>query len=527
MIIIQTEVCFLEKLRRLVWQLKNLSPRASVAAVTIAQIIPKPIGYIRLVLVAYLFGASAGMDAYNVAEGALGLLLGLPLSIVQTAVIPNLMRLSAKDDTAARSFFAWIARFVMIWGAVMAAAVVLFPREVLWLFAAQLDDARVNIARVMLMIVLPASYVRLLGSMVVIWGNYKKSYSVQSVVTAPAGVLALVLMLIFVPFMGVYSVPASISIAGIIFTLMAYYLLRDMPLKPRTPVPRDVLRKTGHDAIMSLGMLAAGVLYGVTDRWFAAGMAAGNMTALSYATLVSQLPTMITAACVNMFLTHSSRVSSDSEALHSSLNKALAIGWAYMLPVAFGMAAAAKPIISMALGYGAFDATAVSITASCVAVQALVLPLGIWSNLMGQFGLATSRLKLILGVSYVSVFLNVVLDWLFAPIWGAAGLCAATSLNQASLGIYYIYRMAPKGTFALHLPWIARQTAFAAVWAAALYQLSDSKLATFTVGAALGAAHLFVCERMGWMRDVPAGWRPTEMCAMVLSRFKRPRDKKV
>jgi len=511
----------LQKLRALIRKIKVLSPRASVIVSTIAHVITKPIGYLKLVLIAYLFGASAGMDAYYIASGAITLIMGLAVNIVQNAVLPNLMRLSSKDDAAARSFFAYVIRFVLVWGGIVAVVVMIFPLECIWLFASSLDSERAVIAKYMLLLLLPMGYTQLLSALLSIWANYKKVYSLMNVVNALASPASLIILLMLVPFIGVYSVALSLSLVNIVFSIIMLYLLRDIPLFPKTSVPKDTLGNTAKDAVMCIGIFGTVTFCTVIDRWFAAGLEAGNVTVISYAYQMTTLLMMFVGLVSQMYLTYSSRISEDAALLKESLNKSLAIGWAYMLPIACASAALSLPIVKLAFGYGAFDEWAVSTTAKCFSILAVVTPLSVWAAIMSNFGLATSRLKLILTASCISVFFNVILDWLFVPIWGAMGLCAATSIILGSQGIYYVYRMAPKGTFARQVPSVIKQVVFSSVWAIALFFISSYTFTSILIGTIMVALHLFACEYFGWLEPVPESWRPRAMLDMVLIRIKR------
>jgi putative peptidoglycan lipid II flippase len=510
----------LYKLRALVRKIKVLSPRASVIVSSIAQITIKPIGYLRLVLIAYLFGAAAGVDAYYIASGAVSLIMGLAVSIVQTAVLPNLMRLSTNDDAAARSFFAYVIRFVLLWGGVAAIVVMIFPSECIWLFASTLDGERAGIARDMLLMLIPMGYAQLISALLSVWANYKKIYSLINIINALASPAGLLILIILIPFLGVYSVALSLSIVNIIISIVTLYLLRDIPLFPKTSIPEDVIKNTAKDAVLCIAMLGAGTFYTVADRWFAAGLEAGNISAISYSSQIVSLMMIFVGLTSQMHLTYSSRISENAELLKESLNKSLAIGWAYMLPLACTAAALSFPIIKLSFGYGAFDERAVSLTSSCFAILALVTPFSVWSAIMVNFGLATSRLSLILKVSYISVFCNVFLDWLFAPIWGAAGLCAATSLNQGVIGIYYIYQIAPSGTFGRQFPSLIKQAIFSSIWAIALYLISDYIFISIIIGILMVTIHLFTCEYFGWLEAVPESWRPRAMLQVVLFRIR-------
>ena len=488
---------------------------------SIAQITIKPIGYVRLVLIAYVFGVSAGIDAYYVATGAVSLIMGLAVSIVQNAVLPNLMRLSSSDDAAARSYFAYVIRFVLVLGAIVVFVVMIFPSKCIWLFASTLDAERAEIAAKMLLLLLPMGYAQLLSALLSVWANYKKIYSLINIMNALASPVGLLILVVLIPFMGVYSVALSLSLVNIIISIITLYLLRDIPLIMNTIIPADVLKKTAKDSGLCIGILGAGTFYTVVDRWFAAGFEAGNISAISFSSQIVSLMMIFAGLTSQMHLTYSSRISGDKELLKESLNKSLAIGWAYMLPLAVAATALSFPIVKLSLGYGAFDERAVSITSPCFAILAVVTPFSVWSVIMSNFGLATSRLGMILRISYASVIFNVFLDWLFAPIWGAPGLCAATSLNQGAVGIYYIYKLAPSGTFTRQIPSAIKQIIFSSVWALALFFISDYMFTSIIVAAAMIAVHMFACEYFGWLEPVPESWRPRAMLGIIIIRIKK------
>ena len=511
----------MHKLRALIRKLKALSPRASVIVSSIAQITIKPIGYLRLVLIAYLFGASAGVDAFYIASGAVSLIMGLAVSIVQTAVLPNLMRLSSEDDNAARSYFAYVIRFVLVLGVMAVFVVMFFPVKCIWLFASTLDDERAGIAAKMLLLLLPMGYAQLLTALLSVWANYKKIYSLINIINAFASPAGLLILIILIPFMGVYSIALSLSLINIAIFIVSMYLLRDIPLFLKTEIPAGFLRKTAIDSGLCIGILGAGTFYTVVDRWFAAGLEAGNISAISYSSQIASLMMIFVGITSQMHLTHSSRISDNVSLLEESLNKSLAIGWAYMLPLACVATALSFPIIKLSFGYGAFDERAVSLTAPCFAILAVVTPFSVWTAIMSNFGLATSKLNFILKITYVSVFINVFLDWLFAPIWGAPGLCAATSMNQVVVCIYSVHQLAPRGTFARQVPSIVKQVVFSTVWAVILFFISDNMFTSIVVGITLVAVHLFACEYFCWLEPVPESWRPRAMLEIVLSRIRK------
>ena len=74
--------------------------RTGALVSTVVGALSKPMGYLRTLLLAWLFGASAGMDAFYLAMGILSLIGQIVSDVAESALLPRLPRLG---DTVRRS----------------------------------------------------------------------------------------------------------------------------------------------------------------------------------------------------------------------------------------------------------------------------------------------------------------------------------------------------------------------------------------------------------------------------------------
>ena len=97
----------------------------------------KVFAYGRVWLVAYLFGASAFVDSFYVAFGAINFITGTIQGTLESAVLPKLVQ---NDKKTAENLIGWIVRNVIILCIVISLVLVIFPREFIKLFAGTFDE---------------------------------------------------------------------------------------------------------------------------------------------------------------------------------------------------------------------------------------------------------------------------------------------------------------------------------------------------------------------------------------------------
>jgi len=463
------------------------------------------LGYIRVLLVAYFFGASAFVDAYYVVFGAINFLTGTIQGTVESAVVPKLMQ---NEKETARDLFGWTIRALFIGCIIVSAIILIFPEYFIRIFAATFDNERITYAASMVKWILPGSTALLGIGIFSLWANYEGRFSVPNTVLVFSNMIAIPVLFVLFPIMREYALPAFQSVGYVILFFGMWHVLSNIPTRPQKMIPKQLMHKTATDGFFCLASSGAGFLYTIVDRYFASSLPVGNVSAISYAQLIFSQPIGLMGAAMSIYLVKASQIANAKEESENQIFTALYMAWSYFFPAAILLSVLSGPIVKILLGYGAFDVTAVSLTTPCLAVTALGLPILICLTIMGRYAQALGRLRLLAVWSYIGIIGNFFLDWLFVKPYGAPGLCAATTIMWTVSTIFFMFMLAPKILWKLCRA-VFLQTVIVIVWAILLYFLSSTgTFLALAAGAIVGVTHIIICELTGFFNPIPTEWRP-------------------
>ena len=481
------------------------SARDATIITMILTMVSRPLGYVRVLLVAYFFGASAFVDAYYVVFGAIGFITGTIQGTVESAVIPKLLQ---NEKETAQDLFGWVARAIFIGSILISIIILVFPEQFIRIFASTFDNERITYAANMVKWILPGTIAFLWIGIFTMWANYEKRFAVSNAVLVFSNIIGIPVLLILYPIMKNYALPAFQSIVFVILFFCMWYIVKDIPLYPKKKLPQQLLRKTGGDALFCLAASGAGFLYTIVDRYFASSLAVGNVSAISYAQLIFSQPTGLMGAAMSIYLVKASEAAKSKEDSENQIFAALYMAWSYFFPVAIILSVLSAPVVKILLNYGAFDANAVALTTPCLAVTALGLPIIVWLAIISRYAQAFGRLRLLATWSYAGIFGNFFLDWLFVKPYGAPGLCAATTIMWVVSTFFFMLMLTPKILWRLCRS-LFLQTIIVIAWAVPLYfSLKAGIFWSLSAGVFAGAAHIIICELTGIFNPIPVQWRP-------------------
>ncbi|MDL2297781.1 polysaccharide biosynthesis C-terminal domain-containing protein [Synergistaceae bacterium OttesenSCG-928-D05] len=474
-------------------------------------------GYARTLLIAYLFGATAFVDAYYVALGAVSFIPGILSSTIETAILPNMIQ-SNEDD--ARNLFGLIFRALAIFTVLLAAILLTFPEPYIRVFARTFDSTRIAYASGMVKWLLPLAISTLAIALFSAWANYKNCFAVPNTIMAFANILLIPILLILYTLIGDTALPAFQGLGFALLVLVMWYTLRDAPLQPKKPLPPELIRKVSGEVLLRILASGATFLYVLIDRYFASSLPTGNVAAISYANLLFAQPTGLTAAAFSIFFVRANERIALSEDSKELLFTTLFMAASYFLPMAILLSILSRPIIVILLGHGAFDTQAVALTYPCLAILALGLPVFIWNIFINKHAIAMGRLKIIAIWGYIGVCGNLFLDWLFVKPYGAPGLCAATIImwhvSTICLMLFFC-----KETLWHLLKSLLPQILVITLWAIPLcYALQNMNiLLSLAMGAGIGVVHFLLCEITGLFRFIPSKWRPVAITLLLINKL--------
>lgn len=423
-------------------QMKQESVKGAAVVSSFFMGLSKATGYLRALAVAYLFGTYAGLDSFYVTLGILSLFTMTTGTVLESTLLPRLIQ---GDKEKMISLFVIVCRVSLFLVIVFVGIVILFPSQIVLLFAHNFDAQRLQYASGMFIWLLPWTLCTVCQNFLAVWCNFQGRYSLVSKIQSLWNFAAIPLLFFFKERLGVFSVPLAYSVSYVIVTFMMLLYIHNFPLRNRCRLSKDIMIPFLSDCLLSAAIIGAGTLYSMTDRYFGSSLPAGNISAMYYAAQIYSIPIGVLAPALMIYLGKASEeVGRDVTAAEGQLEMVLKLGWLYVCPVALFLMVLAKPVVHLALGYGAFDAAAVNLTTPCLRVSALMMPFLLLEEILVRYARAISKLKSILLVTVIGLLANVFLDWLFVKPWGAAGLCAATGLTWGGSSLFYVWILAPR-----------------------------------------------------------------------------------
>jgi murein biosynthesis integral membrane protein MurJ len=484
----------------------------------------KPLGYIRTLLIAWMFGTSAGMDSFHAASGIVALFAGNIGMAVESAVLPEMERIRRETggESGCDSLFAAVAWLLLLVVVLICAAMALFPEVLIKFFASGFDPERIRTGVLMIWWLMPFAVMNMLRPMVDTWALFTERYTLSSICGLAFNFVAIPTLLLLQRVVGVYSVAACMSFGNAATFLIFFFGLRGVPLRVRMESVRaGSLSRVVLNALFSMLIISSWTLYMIVDRYFASRLPVGSISAISYGGMIQGLMSLIIVTPLTVFLAKVSRLVAESpEEAGCVVRQTIALVVAYSLPMGFISASAAKPIISVVYGWGNFGYNSVNMTAICLAGYNIGLVFVVAGLVLYRYAQAQQRLGRMIHLFYVLVGIGALLDWLMVGRWGLWGLALATSItNMLSFIVYYKVMMDDSLTAFLVRSKFFWQLAAVSVFTAAVWWSGRLGMIVQSVSAAAAAAvYLFAAERAGLMPLVPEHWRPRGLFSFMFQK---------
>ena len=515
---------FLNKFRRI---LNVKSARGVSFTLSIVSMASKPMGYARMLITAWAFGTSPGMDSFHLASGIVSLFAGCIGSAMQSAVLPELERLRASadgDEAACRAVYAVVAWGVIFVSSLMCAAFAIAPGVLVRFFAGGFDDERIRMGAVMLWWLIPFAVVTVFRPLLEIWAMFRERYTLSCVSAFFFNFIAIPVLLIAGPLIGVYAVALSMSVGHGVSFLLFFIGLHGIPFVFRkAAVPRGSIRTIAKNALFVFVLSGMSALYMVIDRYFASRLPSGSVAAISYGGNVIGILSLAATTPMLFFLARISKsVNADPEGARRTVQEAMALIMAYFLPLGLFLSSCARPVIRLVYGWGNFGAESVNMTSIALSAYCFGLVFSLMAGLISNYAVAMQRLRTIVCFSVVGIAMNTTLNWLLVARYGLFGLAIATSISQF-LGFLIYHGLFLRGSivgFALRSRFFQQFFVISILAGIAWTSRSLGGVPQLALTLALAALYFSCAGKLGLMPLVPAHWQPLHLAKFFFSSIK-------
>lgn len=245
-------------------------------------------------LVAGIFGTSAEIDAYNLANSIVSFLFGFIASGISTIIIPNYVKKTNRKDVD--SFI------TILYGAIalIVCVLIIFRYQIIGIFSNR-NELFINICCNILVVLLLANYLLAISDVTVAYFQCKEKYNLPKVVSLVAQ-LIVVIILILVPNLSIlqytYIIATGLIVNFVLDTLFAikegWRVKTSLSLSPET----QKMFKLFLPIVFSTGVYKLSLM---VDSTIAARLNTGEITILSYA---SQISNIINTILIGNLLTY-------------------------------------------------------------------------------------------------------------------------------------------------------------------------------------------------------------------------------
>lgn len=401
-------------------------------------LISRILGFVRDVIAARIFGASAAVDAFYIAFKIPNFMRGLfAEGSFSTAFIPTLSEYKqTRNQKEVEQFVAHITGVLGLILFVVSIIGILGSKGLVTLFAPGLDPYRFQLASDMLRITFP--YLMLI-SLTALVGATLNCYGLFWV---PAFTPALLNICLIITAFGIthyFKVPVEAQAYGVLlagFVQLGFQLpfLRQLGLlrKPRFNWHDSGVQKVLKLMLPALFGSSIGQISLLLNTIFASFLAAGSVTWLYYSDRLAYFPLgVFGVALLTVILPHLSRqhAAKTPEAFSSTLNWGLRCNLLIGIPASLTMLILAGPLIISLFYYGKFTAHDVMMTKRSVIAYSVGLQAFMLIKVLAAAFYAQQDIRTPVRIGIIALLANMLLNTLLIFPLKHAGLALASSLS--------------------------------------------------------------------------------------------------
>ena len=405
------------------------SGKRGFVVVTALSFTSKAMGFLREVLVAFLFGATAGVDAFvaaNTVYQLTAILLATPFLVVGTPMLVE--RRTREGEEAQASLFGSFGTLALIVSLGLIALLAAFAPLAMLAVGPKFSPETRAIGARLIYLMLPMTIGIIFTHLISAYYNARRNFGPPQLCGIILNTVAIGLMLL-APLLGIYSVGIGWS-AGYLVAALALLapILRKVPIigKPRRQDAKEFMALS---APLLVGYVVDQI-YITINRAFASSLPEGSMAALAYAWKLFEIPMVLITALTTVHLTKAAEMASGGEllSLRRFTFKLVGIGALFLVPISLLVMAFSTPIVSLILERGAFGASATEATSAALSCYAPAL----FPLFVSHIALATFRgmkeFKIPLLVNVISAVVSVSANALLIGPFGIKGLASATTI---------------------------------------------------------------------------------------------------
>jgi putative peptidoglycan lipid II flippase len=407
----------------------------------VASIASKPIGFLREMLVAAVYGSGVARDAFLIAWQIPNLIGGFVTEGLPQTLVPYMAEINRHEQQ--RRILSGILGLLAAAFVLLAAVIFVAAAPFVRLVAPFASPETIALATTLLRAL--AFSVALTGASAVLTALlFARGRFIAATLAVP--LMNLVIMIVVVlghRAWGIHALAYGVLIGT---AVMALSLVHGVFVLPSAPVAALWPQYRRFFALLStffVGTLLFSV-NAVVEKVFASRLPAGSISNLDYAFRIVQMLFTLLAAIPTFLFPRLSELATDERTeggMHVLLAKGVHVTLLLGLPVAAVLWALRQPIVEVVYQRGAFDRTAAGATAEVLGWYALGLGAHALNNMVVHAFYARREIRVRLGYGLVFLVANTAGNLVLAGSMGARGIALAHTLAAGVASIYLLVQL--------------------------------------------------------------------------------------
>lgn len=405
------------------------------------------IGIVRELFLAAQVGLSSALDAVIIGVALPSILSGMLTAGARTALVPAYLALRRPGDVhEARRLSGVVLGWVMVSGAVLSVALIIFAAPAVDITGPGLDAQSKAAATNYLVVSAPAAFFIGVSAVLVAVCQAEELFGAiaWSIIAGPT--LGLIILVALWSQLGLDTLAIGTLLAPI---ASAMVLLVGLIRIRAVPLPGIFGRGLGLRAFLHHAVpitLSASIMQfnPIVDRAIASLIAPGAISALRYGDSLVRAPigaiSPAWGAAIYPALVNTAQ-DTEGDSLGSVAARTLRFTMALVVPVAVLAAAVAPMAVSVLYGRGEFDAEDVSLVSQVLAIFAPLIILFMAQQAIVSSLNARRAGRALLAAGLLHVALNAILDVVFGIQLGIAGVALSSTVTVAVVVVYQGLRL--------------------------------------------------------------------------------------
>lgn len=486
------------------------------------------LGLLREVLTAAFFGATRQLDAFNIAFTMANLLRQLLAEgALSASFVPIFSRLHANDGKdQAYALARQVLSVLLILGGLTVVLGIAFSPLLVRLIAPGFGNAERELAIGMTRMMFPFLLFVSIAALAMGVLNSMGSFFVPAIAPAISNLTYIVYILAVRGRITVWDLPIAVLIGGASQMLTQWLWASHLGVRLLPSMP-DLKNSDLQQTLKLFLPYAAGLsltqVNPIISRILGSFLEDGTISVMNFADRVIQLPQGLFVIAISQAVLPllSQLEQGETEHFRDFIGDALRFTLFIVLPVATGLLLVSSPVVHILFVRGAFNDWAWNATSQVLAIYGVGLP-GIACNTVLMRSLYARRLpKAAVGVTLVTVSLNLVASRVLMSHFSYVGLAMGSSIAFTGAALFSAWRLSQNLKMPLHVfnvRWIAKILGSCLVMGGALllmitlrpYPETDSFviriiwLSVVTLVSALlytFTTRLFRCSEWDWIRE--------------------------